>query len=351
MPISILNVEDDPIVAQLIKAFVCAMDGFVFAQYGTAEGAEEALLDGADPDLFLLDIDLPGKSGLDLLSIIRKMPQFQDTPILMVTLRDDETAVLEAFRRGCTDYLQKPLNPEEFQSRLRSFQRVTLVEQGDVSGSLKVDARTCMYRRKTNPCRPFDVFCNFVATLSKTENKRFEFLAFGVTGMRRWQVHKGPQVSDDIMQALATVLSTWFKTDLQLVSRLGENFLVAACAGREHHDESNLQDLFEAELAKIFGAKIDAAIWPSVFVGSRQGSSAFAGDGADSLIRAVDKLARNALEGGKVLFVDDIHKKLQVELANRTHRRRDVAEISMNLRPLRSDLSGRTVVADFEADG
>ncbi len=329
MVLKVINVEDDPVVAQLIQAFITSMDGFDLRHFETAEDAEDALLDGEDADLFLLDIDLPGISGLELLSRIRQMPQFTETPILMVTLRGDEKAVTDAFSLGSTDYLQKPLNPLEFQSRLRIFERLALAQKGEPSGP-RTDAKDCLFRGATNTYRPFDVFCNFVATLSRIESARFQFLAFGITGVSDWLEHRGPDVVDDIMAAMATALAVSFRSDLQLVTRLSHGVLIAACAGPEVVDDEALQEALEFELRHRLGDDLTAPDWPQVVVGNCRGGSIFAVASGQILMRAVDSLARRSEGAGEVLRLEEARTKLQESFGDPIPPRRKSTKLFSN---------------------
>ncbi len=323
MALRVINVEDDPVIAQLIRAFISSMEGFDLTHFDTAEAAEEALLDGAEADLFLLDIDLPGISGLDLLTRIRQMPQFTETPILMVTLRGDERAVTDAFARGSTDYLQKPLNPLEFQSRMRIFERLAGMQRQGTVAPTAASEQESLIRGVTNTYRPFDVFCNFVATLSRIESAKFQFLAFGITGVAEWQDYKGDEVVDDIMAAMATALAVSFKSDLQLVTRLSHGVLIAACAGQDMVESDQIQEAFEHELRNRVGTDLNAPAWPQVVVGNCRGGSVFAVPSGGTLIRAVENLAKRSEEAGEVLRLDEARSILKENFGERKPEKRE----------------------------
>jgi CheY-like chemotaxis protein len=65
------------------------------------------------PSLVLLDINLPGRSGLDVLQEIRSKPGFLRLPVIMYTSSNQPVDVAEAYRRGCSAYLVKPRSPEK----------------------------------------------------------------------------------------------------------------------------------------------------------------------------------------------------------------------------------------------
>ncbi|MDR3248716.1 MAG: response regulator [Treponema sp.] len=80
----------------------------------TAESAPEALeLLNAEPvDLILLDIEMPGPSGFELLHQIRKIPALMETPVLVVTAHSSDDFVGHAMSEGAKGLIAKPVNPK-----------------------------------------------------------------------------------------------------------------------------------------------------------------------------------------------------------------------------------------------
>lgn len=116
----VLIVEDEREIADLLVAYV-ERAGFAAAR---AASVQEAIRVHAQfrPDLMLLDIGLPGGDGLDVLTSIRR--RF-DTPVIMVTARDDDVTKLSSLRIGADDYVVKPFNPSEVVERIRAVLRRT----------------------------------------------------------------------------------------------------------------------------------------------------------------------------------------------------------------------------------
>jgi CheY-like chemotaxis protein len=65
------------------------------------------------PGLVLLDLNLPGRSGLEVLREIRSLPLFRLLPVIMYTSSNQAVDITEAYRRGCSAYLVKPRSPEK----------------------------------------------------------------------------------------------------------------------------------------------------------------------------------------------------------------------------------------------
>jgi two-component system alkaline phosphatase synthesis response regulator PhoP len=75
------------------------------------------------PDLIILDIMMPGKSGLEVCRIIRMDPSFNDTYILFLTALSDETTHVKGLETGADDYITKPISPKILVSRVNAFIR------------------------------------------------------------------------------------------------------------------------------------------------------------------------------------------------------------------------------------
>jgi CheY-like chemotaxis protein len=85
-----------------------------------AETLEPKQREAARPGLVLLDLNLPGLSGLEVLLQIRSKPGLRRLPVIMYTSSNQTVDIVEAYRRGCSAYLVKPHSPE----RLREMVNV-----------------------------------------------------------------------------------------------------------------------------------------------------------------------------------------------------------------------------------
>jgi DNA-binding response OmpR family regulator len=136
----ILVVEDERTLAGFIEQALVA-DGYaVSVAYDGARGELEAL--SGDVALVLLDVMLPGKSGLDVLDAIRaRKPQL---PVILLTARTAIEQRVEGLDRGANDYVTKPFSLEELLARVRAQLRqphqraAATLEVGDV----RLDLRT-----------------------------------------------------------------------------------------------------------------------------------------------------------------------------------------------------------------
>lgn len=118
--IQVLIVDDDVMVADANKGYLESVTGFTCA--GIAGNAVEAMsfLEKTTVDLALLDIFMPGQSGLDLLRDIRKTSRSID--VIVISAASDMHRIKAALRLGAVDYLIKPFEFERFHAALRAYQ-------------------------------------------------------------------------------------------------------------------------------------------------------------------------------------------------------------------------------------
>jgi putative two-component system response regulator len=121
--------------------------GHEVVEAGSAEEALEKLLARA-PDLVLVDMQLPGKSGHDLLTEIRADPRTRLVPVVMITGAGTHERKLKAIEAGVTDFIAKPFSPEEMVARVRALLELKFVtdaledaEQVIISLARTIDAR------------------------------------------------------------------------------------------------------------------------------------------------------------------------------------------------------------------
>ncbi|MCB5945013.1 response regulator transcription factor [Acidocella sp. KAb 2-4] len=116
----ILLVDDDARLSQLAARFL-AEQGFRVTQAGSAAEARDKLR-FLDFDLMVLDVMMPGESGLELTSGLRA-ERAPDMPILLLTARDTPEDIVAGFEAGADDYLGKPFDPRVLVARIRAMLR------------------------------------------------------------------------------------------------------------------------------------------------------------------------------------------------------------------------------------
>jgi len=105
-------VDDDDEMSGAIQLMLKVMDMETFS-FSNARKAAEALLTGKHPDLLLLDINMPGVSGLDLLEFVRRRAEWKDVPVLMLSTEASDVTMDQALALGADGYVTKPVTIEE----------------------------------------------------------------------------------------------------------------------------------------------------------------------------------------------------------------------------------------------
>ena len=114
----IYMVEDETNIRELV-AYTLNASGFQAQGFADAD-AFYAAADRQPPDLVLLDIMLPGESGLDILRRLRDNPATRALPVILLTARDTEYDKVIGLDAGADDYLTKPFGMMELVSRVKA---------------------------------------------------------------------------------------------------------------------------------------------------------------------------------------------------------------------------------------
>jgi CheY-like chemotaxis protein len=112
-------VDDDAEMLHAVQLMLKVIRHDVRAFPG-ARPAAKALLAGGNPDLLLLDINMPEVSGLDLLEFVRRRPEWRQVPIVMLSTEAADVTVDKALAMGADGYVTKPVTIEELERALQS---------------------------------------------------------------------------------------------------------------------------------------------------------------------------------------------------------------------------------------
>jgi len=146
--IRVMIVEDDPMVAEFNKSYLAKVNGFQLT--ALARSVEDAIriIENQDFDLILLDIFMPGKQGLELLTFLREKEK--ETDVIIISAASDMDRIQKALRYGAVDYLIKPFEFERFQLALTAYlEKREFIKNQPVTSQDELDYQLLRREEKT----------------------------------------------------------------------------------------------------------------------------------------------------------------------------------------------------------
>jgi two-component system alkaline phosphatase synthesis response regulator PhoP len=135
----VLIADDEPDIRELLR-YNLAAEGYEVLE---AKNGDEALDFSRkwNPDLILLDVMMPKKTGTEVCMLLRSQPQFKNTLIVMLTALSDDGSVIKGLETGADDHIGKPVSPKVLVSRIKALFRRQLKPTTNIItvGSLVVD--------------------------------------------------------------------------------------------------------------------------------------------------------------------------------------------------------------------
>ncbi|MCH1625978.1 response regulator transcription factor [Ferdinandcohnia quinoae] len=119
-PIKILIVEDDHSIIEILRIYLHREGYIVYSSLNAADGL--LLIEDVVPDIVLLDVNLPDKSGFEL---ARKYRTLSDGILIFITGEKTKSTIIHGFEIGCDDYITKPFDPPEVIARIKANLRRT----------------------------------------------------------------------------------------------------------------------------------------------------------------------------------------------------------------------------------
>lgn len=179
IPSKVLVIDDEPQVRRFLKASLALQDCHVVeAQTGT-DGLKMCTLE--EPDLVVLDLNLPDMHGLE---VLRRMREWSSAPVIVLSVENNDRTVIEALDSGADDYVTKPFKMAVFMARLRANYRAAANHGSDTApspmitaGDITIDVaqRRCRVAGKTVDLTPkeFDLLTLLARHAGKVLTHRF----------------------------------------------------------------------------------------------------------------------------------------------------------------------------------
>jgi len=138
-PRTILIADDEPDILEILH-FNLVSEGYNVIK--AANGNEAVTLAKLfKPDLIILDVMMPGKTGFEVCKILRSHKEFENTIIIFLTALNDDSTEIKGLETGGDDYITKPISPKVLISRVNALFRRIIKETGSVLqiGDLLID--------------------------------------------------------------------------------------------------------------------------------------------------------------------------------------------------------------------
>lgn len=135
----ILIADDEPDILEIVS-YNLSKEGY---DIYTAKDGSEAITKAKiiNPDLIILDVMMPKKTGVEVCQSLRSLPAFQNTLIIFLTAMSDEASQIKGLETGADDYVNKPISPKVLVSRVNALFRRMNKEEGNaiVVGNIQID--------------------------------------------------------------------------------------------------------------------------------------------------------------------------------------------------------------------
>lgn len=114
----IMLVDDDPTLLAIGKALLEPSYKIILMKSGVQ--ALGYIRNNPKPDVILLDMVMPGTSGLDVLTALKEDNKYADIPVMFLTSNDDNQSQAEGYMLGAADFIQKPVNPKLLKKKIET---------------------------------------------------------------------------------------------------------------------------------------------------------------------------------------------------------------------------------------
>lgn len=186
----IMLIDDEPVMLDIVQALLEEEGYQKFVSVGHSPEATSKIIE-TNPDILLLDLDMPEVNGFEVLTWVRHNERFKHLPVIILTASEDPTSKLKALELGATDFLSKPVDPSELALRVRN----TLSAKAYIDQLANFDALTGLPNRKLFVDR-----LGWGIEIAKRENRSLALLDLGLDRFAQINKTLGISVGDYILQ-------------------------------------------------------------------------------------------------------------------------------------------------------
>ncbi len=214
----ILLVDDDPGAIHLLGTMLAGLARLRFATSG-----KDALRLACDlpPDLILLDAEMPGMSGFQLMELLKAEPLLADVPVIFITSHAETSFEVSALDAGAADFIAKPFRSSRVTARVKTHLRVKRMAD-ELRRLASTDALTGVANR-----RVLDESLTHEWLRARRSGDPLALLLIDVDHFKRYNDRYGHQMGDDCLVRVAQALRTACRRPADLVARYGgEEFML-----------------------------------------------------------------------------------------------------------------------------
>ena len=304
-PIVVLLVEDSAVIRALVRRMLVAGGHVVVEAAGGA--AALTVCREQQPDVVLLDVEMPEMSGWDVLAAMKADPDLRDVPVVFLTGRSDTTDMVDGLRLGAHDYLRKPCEPTELLARVQAAARVKRLQDElrqrneDLDRISRTDALTGLRNR-----RHVEEYLAKLTSLARRNLEPIAVLVIDIDHFKSVNDEHGHEAGDAVLREVAGRMQDSVRLEDMVGRWGGEEFLVVL---------PNTTDQGAAELAErlrqvVADTPCRLADGDAVQVTISVGCAASLIDDAGILVRSADAAMYEAKQTGRnrvvVAAVDDL---------------------------------------------
>lgn len=206
----ILLVDDDRTIQRLTEAFLKPLD--VDCEFAGCSAEAFESLARRLPDLILLDHELPGESGLEILERLKADPILAQIPVIYATGTAKETVISRCFEAGANDYIQKPIRRPELVARVQS-----VLERQRMMRELWSNARTDSLTGLPNRLLLQETLARAIERARHDSRYHFAVLFLDFDRFKTINDSLGHEIGDMLLQQIAERLRTNLRSEDAIV--------------------------------------------------------------------------------------------------------------------------------------
>ncbi|MFQ4146435.1 response regulator [Chlorogloeopsis sp. ULAP02] len=220
----VMVVDDDPQILTAVQSLLVPWGLKVYSLDNPLRFLEAIAV--AEPELLILDVEMPGVSGIELCQVVRNEPQWSGLPILFLTAHSDTTTKQQIFAAGADDYISKPIVEPELIARILNRLERSLAQRH----LAEIDTLTFVSNRRKSTQ---DIERQLA--WSERHHQSFCFAIVDLDNLKQINHQYGHAIGDRVLSRLGQVLRQAFHTQ-DVVGRWGGTEFVVGMAGMNKGD-------------------------------------------------------------------------------------------------------------------